>query len=126
MIAVIIHPEPCTRIHLALNLISWQILQTLNGAKQNIHALMAHTSSIPFVEHYIYILSMGNLFFALAMNLIDSIFFSIAPRLGFLRIVIRVAALAALLLTLPQLINATLTAIWVALFALIVVLHFLR
>ena len=125
MIAVIIHPEPCTRIHLALNLISWQILQTLNGAKQNIHALMAHTSSIPFVEYYIYILSMGNLFFALAMNLIDSIFFSVAPRLGFLRIVI-VAALAALLLTLPQLINATLTAIWVALFALIVVLHFLR
>ena len=86
---------------------------------------MAHTSSIPFVEHYIYILSMGNLFFALAMNLIDSILFSVAPRLGFLRIVI-VAALAALLLTLPQLINATLTAIWVALFALIVVLHFLR
>ena len=125
MIAVIIHPEPCTRIHLALNLISWQILQTLNGAKQNIHAFMAHTSSIPFVEHYIYILSMGNLFFALAMNLIDSILFSVAPRLGFLRIVI-VAALAALLLTLPQLINATLTAIWVALFALIIVHHFLR
>lgn len=59
------------------------------------------------------------------MNLTNVIFFSVVPRLVFLRIIV-VAALAALLLTLPQLINATLTTLWVALFVLIVVHHFLR
>ena len=99
------------------------------SAKQKYPRLYGSSPYLSLNKHYMYIYwvqeTFSNLFFILAMNLTNIVFFSVAPRLVFLWIVI-VAALATLLLTLSQLINATLTALWVSLFALVVVHHFLR